>query len=64
MASKNPKHEEHIEKQWNLKMLRLGQRGQMPSQHEHTPLLALGLNLNEDDGALSGKILSRKGWGF
>ncbi len=63
MASKNPKHEELIEKQWFLKRLRLGQGGRMPLQHEHTPLLALGLNSNENDGAPSGRILSGKRWG-
>jgi hypothetical protein len=27
----------------------------MTSQHKHNPLFALGVNSNEDDGALSGK---------
>jgi hypothetical protein len=64
MASKNPKHEKCIEKQWFLKRFKLGQGGRMPLQHEHTPLLALGLNSNEDDGAPSGRILSGKRWGL
>ncbi len=64
MASKNPKLEKFIEKQWFLKRLKLRQGGRMPLQHEHIPLLALRLNSDEDDGTPSGRILSGKGWGL
>jgi hypothetical protein len=34
----------------------------MPSQHEHTSLLALGLNFDEDDGAFREKTPSIQRW--
>jgi len=51
----NLEDEEPIEKHWSLKRPRLGQGGQKPSQHKHTSLLTLRLNVDNNNGAPNGK---------
>jgi hypothetical protein len=48
-------HNYVIKKQWSLKRLKLGPKGQKPSQHEHTPLFTLWLNFDKNNGTLNGK---------
>jgi hypothetical protein len=51
----NLQDEKLIKKEWSLKRLKLGPRGQGPSQHEHIPLLTLWLDFDENNGAPNGK---------
>ncbi len=53
ITMKNPKDEKLVEKQWSLKWPTLGSGAWRPTQHEHTPLFALKLDFDEDDGAPS-----------
>jgi hypothetical protein len=50
MAGTNPKDENFTKQSRSLKRLKLAPRGRGPSQHEHIPLFALGLDSNENNG--------------